>query len=82
MRPFSTPFCKQTKVGIIATFILVDTTSQSSPSMSNVTNVHREYLDANETYAGCMALHGLHQSAVNFTNKVEPSCAANNSSHR
>mmetsp|Transcript_29117 Transcript_29117/g.61486 ORF Transcript_29117/g.61486 Transcript_29117/m.61486 type:complete len:147 (-) Transcript_29117:539-979(-) len=39
MRPASTPPLKQINVGIIATFMRLETTSQLSPSTSNVTNL-------------------------------------------
>ena len=66
----------------MATLYLPDSASHSSPSMSSVTNVPPPPA-AHLSYAGWIALHGLHHSAVNLTNSGEAavSPAACSSSH-
>jgi len=83
--PTSIPLLKQINVGIIATFNFPVNMSQSSPSISNVINVQFLCADAAETYAGCITLHGVHQSAVNLTNSTDVQfddlCVVSISSH-
>mmetsp|Transcript_12890 Transcript_12890/g.29415 ORF Transcript_12890/g.29415 Transcript_12890/m.29415 type:complete len:206 (+) Transcript_12890:145-762(+) len=80
--PTSAPSLRQRNVGIMATLYLLESASHSSPSISSVTKVPLPSA-AHLSYAGCIALHGLHQSAVNSTksSEAEEFPSANTSSH-